>query len=177
MLRVLSVGRSVCLSLWECKYVCVCARECVGYSIWSVSALFNHLFIVYVLVYASNLRYKIYNKYVYKWVYNFLPLPFACLYFLSVCAICCCFCLLCYSIILKYRTGNYIACCLSKSKICVIGQLHLLYKCKFIVRIISEKESKKLKTKLQSETKNHWVLVPQSRSIGSVKVYFLLLYC
>lgn len=65
-----------------------------------------------------------------------------------MCAICrCCCCLLCYSIILKYRTGNYIACCLSESKICVIGQLHLLYKCKFIVRmfvwITSEKESKK----------------------------------
>lgn len=60
------------------------------------------------------------------------------LIFLSVCAICCC------CVFLKYRTGNYIACCLSESKICVIGQLHLLYKCKFIVRmfvwIISEKE-------------------------------------
>lgn len=71
------------------------------------------------------------------------------LIFLSVCAICCC------CVFLKYRTGNYIACCLSESKICVIGQLHMLYKCKFIVRMFVWKGIyKKRKTKLQSETKN-----------------------
>lgn len=101
-----------------------------------------------------------------------------------MCAICCCCCLLCSSCILKYRTGNYIACCLSESKICVIGQLHLLYKCKFIVRmfvwIISEKEyTKNGKRSCNRKRRIVWVFSSikinwQCLSVFSLAVLFVV---
>jgi len=67
---------------------------CIG--LYEVSV--HNLFIVYLLEYASNLRYKIYNKYEYKWVYNLFsflifPLRFSSylssLFFFPL--MCCCF--------------------------------------------------------------------------------------